>query len=68
MTRFAEHAEACGFESIYAVEHVVVPGRYDQNYPYSGRMPLPVDCPIPDPLDLLAFLVARTERIRLEPG
>ena len=70
MTRFVRHAEACGFESVYTVEHVVVPGRYDENYPYSesGRMPLPVDCPIPDPLDLLAFLAARTERIRLGTG
>jgi probable F420-dependent oxidoreductase len=70
MTRFAQHAEACGFESLYTVEHVVVPGRYEQAYPYSdsGRMPLPVDCPIPDPLDLLAFLAARTERIRLGTG
>ena len=70
MTGFVRHAEACGFESVYTVEHVVVPGRYDQNYPYSdsGRMPLPVDCPSPDPLDLLAFLAARTERIRLGTG
>ena len=70
MTRFVQHAEACGFESVYTVEHVVVPGRYDESYPYSesGRMPLPVDCPIPDPLDLLAFLAARTERIRLGTG
>jgi probable F420-dependent oxidoreductase len=70
MTRFVRHAEACGFESVYTVEHVVVPGRYDEAYPYSdsGRMPLAVDCPIPDPLDLLAFLAARTERIRLGTG
>lgn len=70
MTAFVRHAEACGFESVYTVEHVAVPGRYDENYPYSdsGRMPLPVDCPIPDPLDLLAFLAARTERIRLGTG
>ncbi len=70
MTGFVQHAESCGFESVYTVEHVVVPGRYDESYPYSesGRMPLPVDCPIPDPLDLLAFLAARTERIRLGTG
>lgn len=70
MSHFATHAEACGFESIYTVEHVVVPGDYAEAYPYSstGRMPLAVDCPIPDPLDLLAFLAARTERIRLGTG
>lgn len=70
MSHFARHAESCGFESIYTVEHVVVPGTYAEAYPYSatGRMPLAVDCPIPDPLDLLAFLAARTERIRLGTG
>lgn len=70
MTRFVQHAEACGFESVYTVEHVVVAGRYAEAYPYSdsGRMPLAVDCPIPDPLELLAFLAARTEHIRLGTG
>lgn len=70
MTQFARTAEAAGFESIYTVEHVVVPADYDRRYPYaeSGRMPLPVDCPIPDPLDLLAFLGARTERLVLATG
>ena len=43
MVRFARHAEACGFESIYTVEHVVVAAGYTTRYPYSdtGRMPLP---------------------------
>lgn len=70
MTTFARHVEACGFESLYTVEHVVVHGSYADGYPYSdtGRMPLPVDCPIPDPLDLLAFLAGRTERLRLATG
>jgi probable F420-dependent oxidoreductase len=70
MTAFATHAEAVGFESIYVVEHVVVPVHYEQRYPYSesGRMPLPTDCPIPDPLELLAFLAARTQRITLATG
>jgi probable F420-dependent oxidoreductase len=31
-------------------------------------MPLPADCPIPDPLDLLAFLAGRTERVLLGTG
>ena len=31
-------------------------------------MPLPDDCPIPDPLDLLAYLAATTERIVLATG
>ena len=59
-----------GFESLLAVEHVAVPVGYASRYPYSdtGRMPLPDDCELPDPLDLLAWLAARTERIRLGTG
>lgn len=70
VTRFARAAEHAGFESIYAVEHVVVPAGHAERYPYatSGRMPLTDDCPIPDPLDLLAFVGARTERIVLATG
>ena len=60
ITRFAQHAEGCGFESVYTVEHVVVPAGYTSTYPYSpdGRMTLPDHADIPDPLDLLAFLAA----------
>lgn len=70
MVAFARHAEAVGFESLYVVEHVAVPAGYDERYPYapSGRMPLPVDCNIPDPLELLAFLAGVTERIVLATG
>jgi probable F420-dependent oxidoreductase len=70
MLAFARHAEAVGFESIYVVEHVVVRVGYAERYPYApgGRMPLPDDCPIPDPLELLAFLAAGTERIVLATG
>ncbi len=68
---FARHAEALGFESLYAVEHVVVPSGYAPRYPYggkSGHMPLPNDCDLPDPLDWLAFAAARTERLRIGTG
>lgn len=70
MVEFARHAEAVGFESLYTVEHVVVRAGYAARYPYAegGRMPLPDECPIPDPLDLLAFLAGVTERIVLATG
>jgi probable F420-dependent oxidoreductase len=70
MTAFAEHADEVGFESLLAVEHVAVPVGYESRYPYSdtGRMPLPETCELPDPLDLLAWLAARTERLRLGTG
>jgi probable F420-dependent oxidoreductase len=70
MTSFATRAEACGFESIVLVEHAVVISEYESVYPYapSGRMPLPDDCRIPDPLDLMAYLAAVTDRITLATG
>ncbi|WP_434446958.1 LLM class F420-dependent oxidoreductase [Lentzea sp. E54] len=70
MGEFARHAEDCGFESIVVVEHAVVISAYSSTYPYagSGRMDLDDDCPIPDPLDLLAFLAGRTTRIGLATG
>ena len=70
MTVFARHVEAAGFESLVVVEHAVVISDYTSTYPYapSGRMPLPDDCRIPDPLDLMAFLAAVTDRITLATG
>ncbi len=67
---FARHLEACGFESIVVVEHTVLATRYDSVYPYdsSGRVELPPDCPVPDPLDLLAFVAGHTERLGLATG
>lgn len=70
MSAFARHVEACGFESIVAVEHTVLMTEYSSVYPYdaSGRVELPADCPVPDPLDLLAFLAAQTRRLGLATG
>jgi probable F420-dependent oxidoreductase len=70
MAAFARHLEACGFESIVAVEHTVLATRYDSVYPYdpSGRVELAADCPVPDPLDLLSFLAAHTHRLGLATG
>ena len=70
MTTFTRHVEATGFESLVLVEHAVVISDYTSTYPYvpSGRMPLPDDCRIPDPLDLMAFLAAVTDRITLATG
>lgn len=70
MVAFAQHLEACGFESIIAVEHTVLATRYDSVYPYdpSGRVELAADCPVPDPLDLLSFLAAHTDRLGLATG
>lgn len=70
MVSFAGHLEQCGFESIVVTEHTVLATTYDSVYPYdsSGRVGLAADCPIPDPLEMLAFLAAHTDRLGLATG
>lgn len=66
----AQAAEANGIESLWTVEHTVVPAGYESAYPYSptGKMPGPDDSPIPDPLIWLSFVAAATSTIRLGTG
>jgi probable F420-dependent oxidoreductase len=67
----AEGAEAVGVESLWTVEHVVVPVGYESPYPYdpSGKMPGGrEDFDIPDPFMWLAYVAARTSTIRLATG
>lgn len=63
-------AEEAGFESLWTVEHVVIPSSYDSPYPYSssGKMAGAPDVSIPDPIVWLAWMGARTSRIRLGTG
>src|SRR5206468_10554307 len=64
----AQAAETAGFESIWTVEHVVVPHAYQSRYPYSptGRMGSGLeDFPIPDPLIWLAYIASATRTIKL---
>ena len=64
----AQAAEAAGFDSIWTVEHVVVPHAYQSRYPYSpsGRMGSGLeDFPIPDPLIWLAYIASATRTIKL---
>ena len=66
----ARAAEEAGFESLWTVEHVVVPSGYESPYPYSkdGRMPGPEDMPIPDPFIWLSYVAAATSTINLATG
>ena len=67
----ARAAEDAGFESLWTVEHVVVPAGYESPYPYSrsGKMAGGMeDFEIPDPLVWLSYLASATERIRLATG
>jgi probable F420-dependent oxidoreductase len=70
-TAIAEAAEEAGFESLWTVEHVVVPSGYESKYPYdrSGKMAGGAEeFDLPDPLIWLAYVAARTSRIKLGTG
>ena len=67
----AQAAEAAGFESLWTVEHTVVPAGYASSYPYSsdGKMAGGVnDFPLPDPLIWLAYVAAATSKVKLATG
>ncbi len=70
MIDLVQTAERLGFESIWTVEHVVVPVGYKARYPYSesGRMPAPDDVPIADPFVFLAYAAALTKTLKLGTG
>ena len=63
-------AEAAGFDSVWTVEHVLVPAGYQSTYPYddSGRMPAPDDMDLPDPLIWLTWVAAHTDSLKLGTG
>jgi probable F420-dependent oxidoreductase len=69
-TALATAADECGIESIWAVEHVVIPHGYQSQYPYheSGRIPGGEDPDLPDPLLWLAHAAALTTHVRLATG
>lgn len=63
-------AEDTGMESIWAVEHVVLPQGFQSKYPYNkdGRFPGGEKAPIPDPVVALAYAAAMTRNLRLATG
>lgn len=69
--QLAQNAEAAGFESLWTVEHVVVPSGYESKYPYdkSGKMAGGLEeFDLPDPLIWLTYAGAVTVRIKLGTG
>ena len=67
----AQAAEAAGFESLWTVEHTIVPAGYASAYPYdeSGKMPGGrEDFPLPDPLMWMSYVAAATSTIKLGTG
>lgn len=67
----AQAGEEAGFESLWTVEHTVVPGGYKSAYPYSedGKMAGGHNTiPLPDPVVWMAFVAAATRKIKLASG
>ncbi len=66
----AASAEASGFATCWAGEHVVMVDRPESRYPYSqdGQIAVPADADWLDPLVTLSFAAAATQRIRLATG
>jgi probable F420-dependent oxidoreductase len=67
--QLARDCEQLGFESIWTVEHVVIPNPH-MPYPGSrdGSMPGGDEVPIPDPLIPLAYAAAITTRLKFSTG
>jgi probable F420-dependent oxidoreductase len=70
LTHLATTAERCGVESMWTIEHVVIPVGYKSTYPYdpSGKIPAPEQMPMPDPLLPLAYAAAVTKTLKLATG
>ena len=59
-------AERLGFESVWLPEHLVFTRRMSRSpHPGQDHPPVPPDTPIYDAFAYLAYLAARTERVRL---
>ena len=69
MVEIACEAEALGFDAVWLGEHIISPVSMDSRYPYaesSDESPAyHSHLPFYDPYAALAFVAARTERIRL---
>lgn len=67
LVRFGHQAEALGFDTIWTSDHIVVPTEVHSPYPYhpTGQMPFIPDEPYLEPLIVMTYLAAATQRIRL---
>lgn len=66
----ARAAEEVGIESLWTVEHVIVPKQYTSVYPYNkaGKLPGDFSADVPDPIVWMSYIAALTHTIRLSTG
>ena len=64
---FVQRAEALGFDSVLAGDHIVLPTGGTQQYPYTsdGSFSRPADEPFLETMTLLGYLAACTETVKL---
>lgn len=63
----AQTAEALGFDSVWAADHIVIPQQISSRYPYTATGAFPMDPtePLLEPLSVLSFVAACTTKVRL---
>ena len=67
----AQAGEEAGFESLWTVEHTVLPGGYESAYPYSEDGKIAGgnnEIALPDPIVWMAYAAAATSKIKLASG
>ncbi len=67
----AQAGEEAGFESLWTIEHTVIPGGYASAYPYSedGKIAGGNNTvPLPDPIVWMSFVASATSKIKLASG
>ena len=67
ITLVARTVEEAGFDSLWAFDHVVLREDYGTPYPYSedGKLAVPTTANFVEPLTILSYAAAVTERVEL---
>ena len=67
ITRVARAVESNGYDSLWTFDHVVLRPDQGSDYPYSedGRFLVPAEAPFLEPLTLMTYAAAVTERVEL---
>ena len=67
LKRFVQRAEALGFESVLAGDHIVLPTAGTDQYPYTadGSFARPAEDPFLETMTLLGYVAACTDAIKL---
>jgi len=65
LAALVQQAETLGFHSVMIADHVIFPTQVDSKYPYTVSGAFPGDGDALEQLTLMAFIAAKTEKLRL---